>query len=242
MRLSLILLASPLLLLQNSLGLRTITSANSSLVYGSVLKQNQQASVFNNGYARLLLVPYKAILVQVFSCTDIKITRLARQGNAVQLLVSMKGRFLCNKTPKISISSTFKDPKSSTKISIAGQQIRVLNGTTNIAIKEDKTVIFGAQEGFAVIAGKASSSTLMAGQYIEKAPGKPMTKPVQAPLPLATNNGKVADKVLICYDKANTIESEQSIKSVSNECSLTPVKVAFSITNPVGETKQYEIN
>lgn len=242
MKLGLICFISPLLLIQNILGLKTITSANSSLNYGSVLRQNQQASVFNNGYARLLLMPYKAILVQVFSCTDIKINKLARQGNAVQLLVSMKGRFLCNKTPKISISSTFKDPKSSTKISVAGQELRVLNGTTNIAIKQDNTAIFGAREGYAIVNGKAYSSTLLAGQYIEKQPGKPMSKPAQAPLPLATNNGKIADKILICHDKANIIETEQKISIISNECSLVPQKIAFSIVNPIGEIKAYEIN
>lgn len=242
MRLGLICFVAPIILVQNALGLKTITSSNSSLRYGTILKQNQHASVFNDGYARLLLVPYKAVLMQVFSCTDITVKKLARQGNAVQLRVSMKGRFLCNKTPRISISSTFKDPKSATKVSIAGHEIRVLNGTTNIAIKHDSTAIFAATDGYAIVNGKMSANTLLAGQYVEKEPNKPMTKPAPAPMPESINSGSVGDRALVCYSKANTIESKQEIVPVSNECSMLPHKVAYTIINPIGKSKEYETN
>jgi hypothetical protein len=232
--------------LAQSVSLRVIQSAFSSVNQSNFLIKGDRFNTGANGLIDFELYPYKSIRIRVFPCTDGTITELRRYGDGVILNFSQRNKMFCPYNSSIKISSTLKDRNSSIKTSVKGRVI-TLNGTEANFTIDKGAILFGINKGSGVMEYEGQkSSVVIPGYFVKSKPDMPISNLIVSP-PVYLKSIKTLSngKSRVCTDIDNKLYS--SIGNISyllnnSRCLDTTVNDTMRVVTPTGLEQSYVFN
>lgn len=235
----------------SALQLKTIAAFDASIKRGSLLSQGSSFYTTGNGFTRHRLTLYNGMQADTFACTQASITKLARNFNAVSLIISAKQRLFCYKPARAKVYASLLDKdsniaiKTSNAIAYAQQEPLLYAGIAKqYGTQTTATLLF---DGNTLIASRYGNSFIKANTLLLLPANKyanidiqgNVTGPFAIAEPYLVLGKKVSKSFLqVCSAKDNEI----TVRGRSLQwCNLGKIGDEVIVTNPAGETRKYYI-
>jgi hypothetical protein len=212
-------------------------SDDSTKPSGAHLVQGDNIVTRADGFALLLLSPFKSILVTQLSCTNLTVKTLRYVGNNISNKLVYRDVFGCPSKSRVDISSSFVSKKSKIEVDLGKTRLS-LNGTRITILRDDVLATVGSSQGNVSSGGVVVSP----GYFSLIQQDGILSKPQRAPTPGFTSVGYNNNQVTGCTYYFNNLVSQRKARYFYSEesiCILTGLSDEVTITNPIGISQRY---